>query len=320
VKLRKTDANGVSTIYEVIVPEGQTVEGEVVEDNTAEAEVAPVTLAPGTVVEGVGVANAEGLVVANDLLQHTAQRRKPPPPKRKKGGPGRGKKKVMFTGPALNEDASASATTGGADATAGDGAVTTNGEVATNGEDANGANGEGEGEGDDDEGEDGEEGEDGDDDDDREDGELSDTEVADVPASKSSAALEPTSVETIQASKPDVTMTDVDLPPPRERHPSSSPDLPLAQRSHSRVEIPGLTTIVAEPIVEDNAVSDLPIEHPETVEVEHAETAEIVQTAVEEQTTAPPSEVAAPAGESAVPTKEAKDDDLLGRFEKELNQ
>ncbi|KAF9735473.1 hypothetical protein PMIN06_006915 [Paraphaeosphaeria minitans] len=53
--------------------------------------------APGTVVEGLGVVNAQGVVVANDLLRQTPPRRRPPPPKKKKrSGPGRGKKKVLF--------------------------------------------------------------------------------------------------------------------------------------------------------------------------------------------------------------------------------
>lgn len=93
-KVKKTDADGNVNVYKVLVPEGQAVEGEV---QLAEAVTDAAVPAPGTVVEGVGVVNAEGVVVANDLLQQTPPRRRPPPPKKKKkSGPGRGKKKVLF--------------------------------------------------------------------------------------------------------------------------------------------------------------------------------------------------------------------------------
>lgn len=96
-KVQKPDAStGTVAVYEVLVPEGQTVEGEVTE--TAElAEVQPVAPAPGTVIEGVGRANEEGVVVAESLLQQALVPRRNRPPPRKKGGPGRGKKRVTFT-------------------------------------------------------------------------------------------------------------------------------------------------------------------------------------------------------------------------------
>ncbi|KAF2003917.1 hypothetical protein P154DRAFT_519817 [Amniculicola lignicola CBS 123094] len=100
-KVQKTDAEGNVNIYKVLVPEGQTVEGEVHEADVIAVEIAPAEVAPGTVVEGVGVVNAEGVVVANDLTQITPRNRRPPPPKpkkkkgRPKGIPGR-KKKVAF--------------------------------------------------------------------------------------------------------------------------------------------------------------------------------------------------------------------------------
>ncbi|KAL8975400.1 MAG: hypothetical protein Q9197_000381 [Variospora fuerteventurae] len=94
IKVKKTDAEGNASVLDVIVPEGQTVEGEVREEE-ANVTQAP---APGTVVEGVGVANAEGVIVAGDQVLPTPPRRRPPPPKRKAKGPGRGrKKKVAFT-------------------------------------------------------------------------------------------------------------------------------------------------------------------------------------------------------------------------------
>ena len=93
-KIRKVDTEGNSYIWEVLVPEGQAVDGEIVEEETSPTQ-AP---APGTVVEGLGVVNAEGVVIAGDPAMPTANRRRPPPPKRKAKGPGRGrKKKVAFT-------------------------------------------------------------------------------------------------------------------------------------------------------------------------------------------------------------------------------
>ena len=94
-KIRKIDTDGNNSVWEVLVPEGQTVEGEVVEEETSPTQ-AP---APGTVVEGVGVVNAEGVVIAGDQGVPAINKRRPPPPKRKAKGPGRGrKKKVAFVG------------------------------------------------------------------------------------------------------------------------------------------------------------------------------------------------------------------------------
>ncbi|KXT05315.1 hypothetical protein AC578_11103 [Pseudocercospora eumusae] len=95
-KVQKTDANGEVAVYEVLVPEGQVLDGEIAE-STELADVKPVTAAPGTVIEGVGVANDEGVVVAEHLRPNAPRRNRPPP--KKKGGPGRGKKRVTFTNP-----------------------------------------------------------------------------------------------------------------------------------------------------------------------------------------------------------------------------
>ncbi|KAL6151275.1 hypothetical protein ACJQWK_10712 [Exserohilum turcicum] len=108
-KVKKLDAEGNVAVYKVLVPEGQSVEGEV-QPTDAAIEVAPATAAPGTIVEGVGVVNAEGIVVANDIVQQTPPRRRPPPPKKKvkRGGPGRGKKKVVFAEGAAEQGTPAS--------------------------------------------------------------------------------------------------------------------------------------------------------------------------------------------------------------------
>ena len=116
-KVKKLDAEGNIAVYKVLAPEGQAVEGEVAPTDAA-IEVAPVIAAPGTVVEGVGVANAEGIVVANDILQQTPPRRRPPPPKKKKSkhihrpGPGRGRKKVDFVEGAEGQETPAPAASG----------------------------------------------------------------------------------------------------------------------------------------------------------------------------------------------------------------
>ncbi|KAF1810264.1 hypothetical protein P152DRAFT_484063 [Eremomyces bilateralis CBS 781.70] len=97
-KVQKADADGNLKIYEVLVPEGQTVEGEVLNEEAIPENV-PVVVppaVPGTIVEGVGVVNEEGLVVAGELPAPV--KRKPPPPRRKpkRSGPGRGRKKVVI--------------------------------------------------------------------------------------------------------------------------------------------------------------------------------------------------------------------------------
>ena len=91
-KIRKLDREGNNSVLEVLVPEGQTVDGEIVEEETSPAQ----PLAPGTVIEGVGIVNAEGLVVAGEQIAPAPVRRRPPiPKKKKKHGPGRGRKKVV---------------------------------------------------------------------------------------------------------------------------------------------------------------------------------------------------------------------------------
>jgi hypothetical protein len=107
-KVKKLDADGNVAVYRVLVPEGQAVEGEV-QPTDAAIEVAPATAAPGTIVEGVGVVNAEGVVVATDILMQTPPRRRPPPPKKKRGGPGR-RKKVVFAEGATEQGTPASNT------------------------------------------------------------------------------------------------------------------------------------------------------------------------------------------------------------------
>ena len=246
-KIKKIDNEGHEYVLEALVPEGQTVQGEVATEETTLSE-AP---APGTVVEGVGVVNAEGVVIAGEQIQATPPRRKPPPPKRKAKGPGRGrKKKVAFaSGPNgaipsrdLNGPSSGvvseegtGITNGGSDQPTGDGDIEM-------GEDSMLQDGE-EGSEEDEEGEEGEEG-------DREDGELSPSPAA-APASPLQQSAEPDSEPAREQSpmKPDPAV----LESQHKRDPSSSPDLPLAAAQNLQppvihiqpaesVELPGIVS------------------------------------------------------------------------------
>jgi hypothetical protein len=204
-KVQKASADGSITVYDVLLPVGQSIEGEITDPDLL-ADVVPVFAPAGTVIEGVGVANEAGIIVVEAL--NSAPRRNRPPPK-KKGGPGRGKKRVTFTNPdgstyttivpnatkivpqpgqtvkhvAKGEEA-------GDDVSA-EQAAAIAAKVRTDGnEDGDDDDGSGDDDGDED-GEDGEDGEEGDDDgdDDREEGELSDD---DAPSAKTAtpAAVE----------------------------------------------------------------------------------------------------------------------------------
>ena len=219
-KIRKTDGEGTAYVLEALVPEGQAVEGEVVEEDTTLSK----TPAPGTVVEGVGVVNAEGLIIAGDQIQPTPPRRRPPPPKRRPKGPGRGrKKKVAFAPGAEGTLISQGVSISTSEATApngelkteGDGArATTDGDVEM-GEDSRLQDGE-EGSEEEDEGEEGEEG-------DKEEGEISPSPMSvSKSPSKEPTKPEPANDQEAPASDP------VTSQPTVEREPSSSPDLPLA--------------------------------------------------------------------------------------------
>ncbi|KAH7119823.1 hypothetical protein B0J11DRAFT_534700 [Dendryphion nanum] len=97
--VKKLDSEGNVNVYKALVPEGQTIEGEVQPTEAAVIEATPAAVVPGTVIEGVGIVNADGVVVVGNAVEQTPARRKPPPPKKKvkkAGGPGRGKKKVVF--------------------------------------------------------------------------------------------------------------------------------------------------------------------------------------------------------------------------------
>ncbi|KAL8914169.1 MAG: hypothetical protein Q9171_001164 [Xanthocarpia ochracea] len=231
-KVRKFDADGNPSVLEVLVPEGQSVDGELLEDEI-DVTQAP---APGTVVEGVGVANAEGIIVAGDQILPTPPRRRPPPPKRKSKGPGRGRKKKVAFAPGtgdLNPGDPAESTNLGPDRVnrppeVRGGDITADGD-ATMEDDLVLQNGEESSEEDDecDEGEDG----------DKEDGELS-------PSPKSSQSPpKGSSVDGISLKTPFEKIPQIITPPddrgivspgsptsfiaPAQRDASRSPDLPL---------------------------------------------------------------------------------------------
>ncbi|KAH7405829.1 hypothetical protein DE146DRAFT_609553 [Phaeosphaeria sp. MPI-PUGE-AT-0046c] len=248
-KVKKLDAEGNATVYKVLVPEGQAVAGEV-QPTDAAIEAAPATAAPGTVVEGVGVVNAEGVVVVSDVAQQTPPRRRNPPSgKRKRGGPGR-KKRVNFIEGAATGQGTPTSNVGG-DHLEVPGVKQEGGSVeASDGDTPMADVG-----GDDEEGS----GDDGSDDDDH------DGEHASHPATPSRPATAPTSAPSIETTEiptldptaptmpPAITPEDVSQPaikdeasvPPdavpeeasagsAKRDPSSSPDLPLSTVSHSR--------------------------------------------------------------------------------------
>ncbi|KAF9888397.1 hypothetical protein FE257_008675 [Aspergillus nanangensis] len=113
-RFKKVDsATGNISIYEAWVPEGHKIEGEITDDARVVPESSAVTVtpeapAPGTVIDGVGVVNAEGVVVAEagSVSVMTPPKRRPPPPKRKAKGFGKGRRKKVMFAPGDGADAS----------------------------------------------------------------------------------------------------------------------------------------------------------------------------------------------------------------------
>ncbi|KAF1832749.1 hypothetical protein BDW02DRAFT_570751 [Decorospora gaudefroyi] len=325
-KVKKLDAEGNVAVYKVLVPEGQAVEGEV-QPTDAAIEVAPATAAPGTIVEGVGVVNAYGVVVANDVLQQTPPRRRPPPPKKKvkRGGPGRGKKKVVF---AEGAEQGTPASNAGSDTLGVPGVKREEGSAApSEGEDVPMADAAGEEE----EGS----GEEGSEDDDQD---MERTSTPTTPlrlsaAPTSAPAIETTNVTDIQPAE----VTPAAIPPPPttseppqataeiertatqvvapkvpeqapSRDASSSPDLPLSAISHSRQnslnQIP-TSASTTEGAVPDDVPSELPAP---TVEAD----------AIPAPVAAPePVPVQAPPAVHSAPSSEP---DLMGSLERQLEK
>ena len=218
-KVKKVDAEGNISIYEVLAPEGAMVEGEILEGEEVMAEAA----VPGTVVEGVGIVNAEGVVVASDQVLQTPQRRRPPPPKRKPKGPGRGrKKKVVIESAGHMTGVPVESTETAAGNVAADGnTLSVPGTLANGGPDAAKVKEESvTRDGDEGSDEDDDEGEEGDDAD-REEGEITEPGAPDASPSKQ---LPPPVVEAPPTSAPAVPTVEE----PINRDASSSPEVPLA--------------------------------------------------------------------------------------------
>lgn len=283
IKVRRVNEDGKSYVYEVLAPEGTIVEGEVVESD----EVITEAPAPGTVVEGVGVANAEGVVIAGDQVVPTPPRRRPPPPKRKAKGPGRGRKKRPVGADGVGAingtlhpssagiEGTAVGAEGGKDSTL-PGHGSTNEDIEM-GDDSMMQDGE---EGSEDDDEEGDEGDDGD----REEGELSPTPEADAPGSVSvspSKQPPPTIIEPMP-SLDFASTTYLNVTDSINREPSSSPDLPLAAAQMSNpplitVEpaaektnaspsgLPPMDTlqpvIVEDPMSSSSTTAELPLDH-----------------------------------------------------------
>ena len=277
-KVRKSDAEGNAYTVEVLVPEGTVVEGEI-----AEEEAKSETLAPGTVVAGVGVANAEGIVVAAEPVIPTPSRRRPPPPKRRPKGPGRGRKKPRPSASNAVNIIQVSANINGLDnynqdTTLGDvtmGNITVGGvsiQDVEMGHDAMLQDGEEGGEeGSEDEDDDGDDGED-----DREEGELSPTPEADAPGSISKSPLKsvPAQVIVTGPQPPEQQLPVISVnPEPVNRAASSSPDLPLAVAQLLPPIVPG----IVESIPAAPGIAETPLEAPIASEpLPDAEVAETV--------------------------------------------
>ena len=331
-KVQKAGPDGELAIYEVLVPEGQTVEGEVTE-TTELADVKPVAAAPGTVIEGVGIANEEGVVVAEHLKSTVAPRRNRPPPK-KKGGPGRGKKRVTFTNadgttyttvvpnatkivpqPGQTVKHVAKGEEASADITAEQAAQhaptsQTNGEGECEGEGEEGEEGQGSDEGDDE----------GDEDDDREEGELSEDdaqEAGHTPLPQEKNETKETQPEAQSVVKTEDTEMENAPPAPiaesvapeteesKARDASSSPELPLAKASHSRQN-----SLVA-PQSAVASAEEPPAEVSATEEQSEPAVADEPKQGAEDATAEAPAE-------TEVEKFEDGEEDLLGNLEKSL--
>lgn len=346
-KVKKLDADGNVAVYKVLVPEGQAVEGEV-QPSDAAIEVAPAAAVPGTIVEGVGVVNAEGVVVANDIVQPTPPRRRPPPPKKKRGGPGRGKKKVGFVEGAPGQGSMVAAT--GIDplvdtlkreegsVAPSDGGDTPMGEAGVDEEEGSGEEGS---------------------EDEEQEVERNSTPATPSKAPTALASTAPTSVpDTTLSNVTDITPADtlpdatdpavappepsrsptenspivlpthvhVQIEQPAVRQPSSSPDLPLSAVPHSRQnslnEIPTSLVATEATVTEPSQLESAPLVPNTTIE---AAAAPIAPTELDSEPTptvesgvvsAPLPERVSPPTVSAPPSEP----DLLGSLERQLEK
>ena len=294
-KIRKTNAEGNNTVLEVLVPDGQAVEGEIME------EVSPTQpLAPGTVVEGVGIVNAEGLVVAGEQMAPPQRRRPPIPKKKKRHGPGRGRKKIIPApgtedGGALGAPSLTNGVNHSHDTLAAP--RVENGESDTGGDstmrDANQDEEDGS-----EEGSEGEEGDEGD----REDGELSPSPPAAEAAAEAAAETAAETAETGNASEDKTPVVQVDLPssPVREataasirgnelEHHNDVPNTEVLEDNETRQvspEVPDIDRESSPPRLDPP--SEVIAQSEDTIRENDVSMTESMQDVIIQETTAPP--------------------------------
>lgn len=286
-KFKKVDPEtGNISIYEAWVPEGHRIEGEITGDLQTIAEqsqvpVKPEAPAPGTVVEGVGIVNAEGVVVAEagSAAVMTPPKRRPPPPKRKGKGIGKGRKKKVMFAPGEGADAATVHGVGGVGPTTGSG----DGDVKREGQqDASHMSIDQAGQDEDDE--DGDEGDESDDGDDS----MLDAKTPDTPQPLSGTEfVDQPSSETPAERSVDVDMSDAvpeNQPPAPEKEKQTQPE------KTPEVDFPP----VASNVPSENAEVTDSNEKPVISEYDKTPTSP-AGTAV---TTSEPTELPAPVGES----------------------
>lgn len=263
-KIKKIDAEGNAYLLEVLIPEGTTIDGEYEEQEDLPIQ----TPAVGTRVEGLGIANAEGVIVANEHMMPTPPRRRPPIPKRKPKGPGRGrKKKIIIEDGANGAPTAVNAVVVSGSDSIGVPSMNIDGAVSDgHNEDTNHA--EADAEADDGSEDDDEDGEDGDEND-REDGEMSD-------GDGESRSVSPTKVATKRATKP-TPPAETDISSPLLSKPAAIPKVQIISADSSTIPDPAeavtsVTSIIDAPLLpaieelaqeitkdEDLEMSDVPV-------------------------------------------------------------
>ncbi|KAG0154412.1 hypothetical protein PDIDSM_1794 [Penicillium digitatum] len=302
-KFKKVDPEtGNISVYEAWVPEGHRIEGEITGDLQTIAEqsqvpVKPEAPAPGTVVEGVGIVNAEGVVVAEagSAAVMTPPKRRPPPPKRKGKGIGKGRKKKVMFAPGEGADA---ATVHGV------GLTTGNGEGGVNREgqhDASHMSIDQAGQDEDDE--DGDEGDESDDGDDS----MIDAKTPDTPQPLSGTEFaDQPSFETSAEQSADVDMADA---VPENQPPAPETSLPIEKEKQNQPEnTPGMDFgALASKVPSEKAEVTQSNEKPIISEYDNPPT----YPAGSAVTPSEPAELSAAANEAQIPHTKAQEEEVI---------
>ena len=232
-KIKKIDPEGNAYLIEVLIPEGTTIDGEYEEPEELPIQTLPI----GTLVEGLGIANAEGVVVANEHMMPTPPRRRPPIPKRKPKGPGRGRKKKIIVEDGANGAPTAVNVTApsGSDSIGVPSKNIDGTAPAGQNEDAN--NAEADADADDGSEDDDEDGDDGDEND-RDDGEMSDGDGDSRSVSPTKATTKPTS-----PSKTDNASS-------RSSEPATIPKVQITSTDSNTTTEPAETSTTIPPIID----------------------------------------------------------------------